>query len=690
MTYSVTRAVISNARVTRARQWGSEAAEPNGSSRRIARASALACALSAVLLAIPAARADGMPSGAVYTNSLGMVFVRIEPGEFIMGRPRQEAKDGKPDWDGDEQPPHKVTITRPFYICADLVKHEHYQHYQPRYFDRSVSLGWKQHPAVNVTWDEARAFCEWLSRKDGTPCRLPTEAEWEYACKLDQKQKPHKLRDMCGLMEQWCLDWYGPYVADDQIDPSGYITGTHRVVRGGSKLTGAESARPGKRASFLPADFYRGLGFRVVIGPPPTAPSLPPPVPLYQQHVSQERFDWKSAAKDPQKPFCKGPDVFVKIPPGSNGPLYPGHNHYPAITWCPNGDLLAVWYSDPGPLHTAERGIRLNVAASRLPRGSDQWQEASEFWVGAGRNDHAPALWTDPDTGRIYHFQGCGSYPPQHHQVLALRTSDDSGATWTSPVIINSFRTMWNPHVALKTREGHIVLTSDYNSGGPVYGCIILSKDGGKTWHAPRGLIIGQHPGIVQLRDGRLMAVGRDNWRNDHDECKGFGLPISTSSDWGETWQYRREPSLGGGIINGQRPVLITLREGAILYVGFTQRRCDQEKLDGIEVTDMEGKKRMVYGMFSALSFDDGKTWTHHKLLTLSGERRTCDGGGNTGEFFSDGTFSEPAGYIQAVQTPDGMIHLVSSRLHYQFNFAWLKQPTVALIDHGEKESKKD
>jgi hypothetical protein len=83
-----------------------------------------------------------------------------------------------------------------------------------------------------------------------------------------------------------------------------------------------------------------------------------------------------------------------------------------------------------------------------------------------------------------------------------------------------------------------------------------------------------------------------------------------------------------------------------------------------------------VFGMFAALSFDEGKSWPAKRLITGGGPKREIDGGGNTGKFIMDGTHAEPKGYLASTQTPDGLIHLISSKQHYIFNSAWIRQGT--------------
>jgi len=238
-------------------------------------------------------------------------MVRIEPGCFMMGTIH--------GGDYDERPVHQVVIPRRFFMAAELVTNRQYETFDPGH--KPMRHGGLDAPAVNVSWRDAARFCEWLGRQENQAYRLPTEAEWEYACRKDAenpepgKKKSRGLEAMCGVVEQWCLDWYGPYTADPQTDPAGYRHGEHRVTRGGSPWTGAETMRPTNRMSFLPDDKYPGLGFRVVIGKSPVNFIESQPVPLCRQGVVQAKFEWSAQKTDPNRPFFAGPDVFVKVLP---------------------------------------------------------------------------------------------------------------------------------------------------------------------------------------------------------------------------------------------------------------------------------------------------------------------------------------------------------------------------------------
>lgn len=163
------------------------------------------------------------------------------------------------------------------------------------------------------------------------------------------------------------------------------------------------------------------------------------------------------------------------------------------------------------------------------------------------------------------------------------------------------------------------------------------------------------------------MALGRG------DSIDGR-MPMSLSSDLGQTWTYQASPfpPIGGG----QRLVLRRLQEGPLLLVSFTSANRRQPEANGMTFVDQQGRTFVGHGMYAALSFDDGVTWPVRKLLT-PGEG-VFDGGAHTREFTATPTRAEHAGYLAATQTPDGIVHLISSRLHYRMNLAWLASGTPA------------
>ncbi|UCG56925.1 MAG: SUMF1/EgtB/PvdO family nonheme iron enzyme [Phycisphaerales bacterium] len=638
-----------------------------------------------------------------FANSIGMRFVRIEAGSFMMGQ------DDGGDW--DERPAHKVTIRKPFLMAVTEVTNAQYEHFDPEHGRLRGKLGFStddDEPVVFVSWHEAARFCQWLSKKESRPYRLPTEAEWEYACRAgtsmaystgeelpevylkSQTQtwqpKPLALKaagapanawglyDMHGNVEEWCLDWYGPYQGGMQVDPVGRASGDFKVTRGGSHSTKISFLRSANRLGALPTDKSWVIGFRVVIGHVPDTEPIPAPAPpLNQRNVSQEIPANLAKGPDPSTPYFKGPVEYVKIPSGSNGPMYSEHNHDPALVDCPNGDILAIWYSCQD-----EPGRELAILASRLRYGSNQWEPASPFWDAPDRNDHAPAFWFD-GRSTILHFNGLSAAATWGNLATIMRISTDSGATWSKARLINPEHGLRHMPVesVFQTREGFLVLPCDAVTGGRGGTAVHISRDGGWTWRDPGagranpsfaagttgGWIAGIHAGVLQLKDGSLLAFGRGN---NIDER----MPMSLSTDMGETWAYKASefPPIGGG----QRLILRRLRQGPILFVSFTDRRT------GMLIQDAAGKERCVFGMFGALSFDEGKTWPVKKLITPGGPPRELDGGGNTGRFVMDETHAEPKGYLAATQTPNGLIHLISSKQYYLFNVAWLKQPAPA------------
>lgn len=673
--------------------------------------------------------------------------VEIAAGSFYMGG------EGRGE-DFDEQPVHKVTFSRPFRMGTTEVTNAQYEAFRPehRSFRGKNGLSKDDDEAVvYVSYQDAVDFCEWLSRKEGKTYRLPTEAEWEYACRAGtyyafytgdglpgeyhknqrtvRDYAPVSLRvgqtppnafglyDMHGNVEEWCRDWYGPYPGEAQTDPAGPASGEFRVTRGGSHNTPEKYLRSANRMAMIPEDKHVLTGFRVVQADDPAATgakeavtrsvrtntqpatgglatergtktdapvredaasrSILGTVPLNSQDVDPTPYVWKKTGK---VPVFMPPAVYV-VPPacGSDSPFFL-HNHQPAITWCDNGDLLAIWFSAD-----EENGRGMVVLASRLRAGNTEWDEASLFFKVPDRNMTGSALLNDGE-GTLYHINGVEAAGDWQNLILVLRTSQDNGRSWSRPHIIASEHAKRHQVIAgtIRTREGWLIQACDAGPGSHDGAAIHISKDRGKTWRDPwdgsplpdfeksaaGSTIAGIHAGIVQLKDGRLMALGRGN--SLRDTAGRLRMPRSISEDWGKTWNYTASelPPIDGG----QRLALLRLHEGPLLLLSFTDHPLRTPEAErGLLFPDKEGNAYRGYGLYAALSYDEGETWPVKKLVT-DGVSRFLNGGAWTQFFQMDATHAEPRGYLAATQSPDNWIHLVSSRLYYRFNLAWLEQ----------------
>ncbi|HIB85862.1 TPA: glycoside hydrolase [Candidatus Poribacteria bacterium] len=680
-------------------------------------------------------------SNNIHTNSLGIQFVRIESGTFRMGIGKtplpseltdntSQQQSWKPDQrpylrngDFDEHPSHTVKITQPFQISSYQVTNIQYEQFDPTHRELRDKLGFSQEDdeaVVFISWYDAVNFCQWLSKKEGVTYRLPTEAEWEYACRagtttyyhtgdslpeefyknaneswypsvgrgggpeeevvpLTVGQTPPNswgVSDMHGNVEEWCYDWYGPYEEVDQVDPVGRENGLFRVTRGGSHSTPIYYLRSSNRLGTLPEDKSWLIGFRLVMGELPQSDPLPSTTSeLWAQEVSQTQFDWSEKPTGDQ-PCFTDPKPFIHVPDPDQVPTFGKHNHQPSITWCPNGDLLAIWFST-----YSERGREMTVMASRLRCGHDEWDRPSEFFNAPDRNLTGAALYNDGQ-GQLHHFNGlavAGTWGPL---ALVMRTSTDNGYTWSVPRLIGPEHQ--NRHQVIsgtsRTQEGYLIQPCDAVPGGSGGTAIHISRDGGQTWNDPGvgkpkpefangqtgAWIAGIHAGVVQLRDGRLLAFGRGDTIDDR-------MPMSVSKDMGETWIYSPSPfpPIGGG----QRLVLLRLREGPLFLASFTGDRKDQPPM---EVTDTTGQKRSVTGLFAAVSLDEGQTWSNIRLISHDGPDRQLETTNGT-PFTMGISTAEPGGYLAGCQCPDGLIHLISSKQHYTFNLAWLTTPPPAV-----------
>jgi formylglycine-generating enzyme required for sulfatase activity len=222
-----------------------------------------------------------------------MKMVLVRPGKFMMGSP---AAGNQSHFDGGLS--HEVAITKPFYIGATEVTQAQYQAVMgtnPSYFKGPAN------PVEQVSWDEATEFCKKLSEKSRQTFRLPTEAEWEYACRVGTQtgysfgdkpsdlgeyawygkgggnkshpagqKKPNAwgLYDMHGNVLEWCADWLGDYPKGAVTDPQGPQSGTYRVTRGGSWLKiDPDDLRSARRSCVAQVFRRNDIGFRCVRNP---------------------------------------------------------------------------------------------------------------------------------------------------------------------------------------------------------------------------------------------------------------------------------------------------------------------------------------------------------------------------------------------------------------------------------------
>jgi len=270
----------------------------------------------------------------VFTNSIGMKLVYIHPGEFLIGSPSEQI-----DQDSDEGSQHRVRISEGFYMGihevtrgqfsafvqdsghkTDVEKEGWAYAWKGSSWDKVKGASWRNpgfsqqdnHPVVCVSWNDAKVFCEWLSRKENTTYRLPSEAQWEYTCRAgtqtqysfgdadedlykygnyadsstsfpwrdkghndgskftgpvgSMKPNPFCLYDMHGNVWEWCADWHDKdyYSKSPGVDPTGPTSGEAHVLRGGSWYDDPWICRSAIRGRITPLSLRKSHGFRVV------------------------------------------------------------------------------------------------------------------------------------------------------------------------------------------------------------------------------------------------------------------------------------------------------------------------------------------------------------------------------------------------------------------------------------------
>lgn len=232
------------------------------------------------------AKPDTEP-GNVIENSIGMRLAYIPAGEFMMGSEVDEK--GRQD----EEYQHTVKLTKAFRIGVTEVTQAQWREVMG---NNPSNFKGDDLPVEKISWNSVTAFCKKVSEKEGKTYRLPTEAEWEYACRAgasgafggtgnidemgwyegNSEQKTHPvgtkqpnawgLYDMHGNVSEWCSDYYEPEYPDGEVvDPIGPEKGKYRVVRGGSWGYFSRSARCAARSSAPGSYQLKQTGFRIIM-----------------------------------------------------------------------------------------------------------------------------------------------------------------------------------------------------------------------------------------------------------------------------------------------------------------------------------------------------------------------------------------------------------------------------------------
>ena len=248
-----------------------------------------------------------------FGEGVKLEMVLVPAGKFKMGFTKKELEDlkvefqeelkkefGKEDFDfvdliiSKQGKQHEVTLTKPFYMGKHEVTQEQWEAVMGK--NPSTTKGAKL-PVTNVSWEDCQEFIKKLNKKTDGGYRLPTEAEWEFACRAGTRTaysfgdkitpkdanyrdskigkpvavgsyKPNAfgLFDMHGNVWEWCEDWHGEYPFA-VTDPKGPATGNRRVLRGGSFPDLVSGARSSLRLNLTPSIRYNDLGFRLARTP---------------------------------------------------------------------------------------------------------------------------------------------------------------------------------------------------------------------------------------------------------------------------------------------------------------------------------------------------------------------------------------------------------------------------------------
>jgi antitoxin component YwqK of YwqJK toxin-antitoxin module len=585
---------------------------------------------------------------AIFTNTLGMVFREMTPGSFTMGVGSNPTMADTGNLFYDEQPAHTVTLTRPFYMLSATVSQAQY-----------ASTGLPG-AVTDVSWNNAAAFCSWLSQYENLPYRLPTEAEWNYVY-----DNPQGVGGFSA--PEWVQDWHWIYQDDVLMDPVGPLVGLCKVIR--TDATNRFTEPPDATSSpwgFNPATF------RVVL----------PVYPATNPFVGPTPYNF-AAVKQSTAPSLQGPDsalpyftvrFALPIPPVNDtnydmaltglDQSVAEYNHSPGLTILPNGDALAIYFSAP---EGNENTSLPRFSQARLRYGAEEWDMPELFWDLKNFNDQSCLLWTDGSTIRFFGGgrleSGVGQQFNGPWLPFKMATSTNNGASWTMSLpyldaAANDF-TAQPITSAFRDPSGSIYFAMDASGDNSF---LWRSQDGGVTWHDMGGRTGGRHSQIVPLDNfGDLVSYGGKD-----TSVNGY-MPMNTSSNWGASWSASVQSPFAP-LSTGQRPCLITLADGNLLLVG-------DSVMSGVYTTPPGWTNGTA--PYVAISTNQGASWQFKSLPVTLPE-----------DYSQGGTLTKDAygtlGYATVRQAPNGVIHLLTTltypNIQYEFNESWLNSTNGDMI----------
>lgn len=323
----------------------------------------------------------------------------IEPGAYLRGSPSSE-----PDRDPDEGPLHRVVLTHGFYLATHEVTQAQWRSVMgenPALFQQGKDA--PRRPVESVSWLSCADFLRCLNARSPGHFRLPTEAEWEYACRAGTSTRypwgdapepwqthphawansrsfamphavggkpsnPFGLHDMNGNVWEWCSDWYAPYSEGEQVDPQGPAGGDAKVFRGGSWFDFPRSLRSANRHKHGTDRGYAAIGLRVAWDPDAPRPTglrvfeLPGGVPLEMVEVPAGSFTMGSSDLESGRQPDEGPPHQVTV----SKPFHVGKFEVTQAQW------RAVLGESPSM-------FRRQPQATSLPVDSVSWDDAQRL-----------------------------------------------------------------------------------------------------------------------------------------------------------------------------------------------------------------------------------------------------------------------------------------------------------------------